>query len=211
MNKKLYIVLILAFTTTFTFGQKKTKKITEEHGDIKEVYYVLKDSTSIKQGAYQKWDGDYYIIYGHYNNDERCGVWETYNDDKLILSYDYDSKKLALDAMNVCFNDTALYHGSQPPFFINSKSFLNKLKYEIRYPQEARENGEMGTVVVSVTIDTLGKPVAYNIKTSVSKSLNNETLRVFQKLLPSMQFYPGLKDGKYIESVICIPCTFNLQ
>jgi len=211
MYKKLFIVLILSLITTFTYAQKKTKKISANDGNIKEVYYVLKDSMSIKQGEYKKWVGDNYCIFGQYNNDERCGIWNTYSFGNLIFSYDNDNKKVVFDAMNECLNDTSVYRGINAPFLTNVDVLRNKLISNTRYPQDAREKGKMGTVVISITVDSLGNAIKSELKTGVYKSLDEEALKVIKLLLPIMKFYPGTKNGQFVESVICFPFKFNLQ
>lgn len=76
------ILLWLTLVPTIIFGQE-LKKITKKYKnpDFKEVYYVLKSDTSLRQGCYQKlgYTGKIQVD-GFYKNGQKDSIWTEYND-----------------------------------------------------------------------------------------------------------------------------------
>ncbi len=89
MNLSKAVILLFAlFIPCLGFSQQ-TKKVTkEEKYKPKEVYYVLKSDTSVKQGSYKVYD--YYnknlILEGYYKNNLKDSTWTTYKRNKKIVS-----------------------------------------------------------------------------------------------------------------------------
>lgn len=77
-----------------------------------------------------------------------------------------------------------------------------------KYPSLAQENGEQGKVVVNFVIEKDGSVGDVKIKKTVSKSLDNEAIRVV-KTLP--KFVPAKNGGKVVRSEMSIPVTFRLR
>lgn len=78
----------------------------------------------------------------------------------------------------------------------------------VRYPQQAKENGEEGTVLIRVLIDEKGKPKNTEIYRGVSPSLDSEALRVVNMV---KEWEPAIRDGEPVEMHIVLPITFKLH
>jgi TonB family protein len=78
----------------------------------------------------------------------------------------------------------------------------------IRYPDDARDNGVSGKVLVRITIDETGKVVNPEIVSSPDASLSEEVIRL-AGIMP--EWKPGTKDGKGISISLKLPVAFNLE
>jgi TonB family protein len=74
------------------------------------------------------------------------------------------------------------------------------------YPEEAREAGIEGIVIVEALIDEQGNVFAADIVSSPDARLNKATLDAVSK----WKFSPAEEDGKAIMKVVRIPVNFNL-
>jgi len=82
--KYLSLSLFLIFVSISLFSQE-TKRIHKENSFINEVYFVLKDDKSIKQGKYLKYrkiskDLNLPIEYGNYERNYKTGTWLIFNE-----------------------------------------------------------------------------------------------------------------------------------
>jgi TonB family protein len=88
--------------------------------------------------------------------------------------------------------------------------WLNFLNRTLRYPDEAVDKMQMGTAIVSITVDEEGKILEYGIgQTSGYPSLDKEALRVVK--LFDWEFIPAQKDGKKIKAQYRQPLVFRLE
>jgi len=87
------------------------------------------------------------------------------------------------------------------------KAILNIVYSNIRYPESARKAGEEGAVVVQMHITETGAVKGAEVVQSVSKSLDEEALRIVS-WIPTLQ--PAQKDGEAVASTLSLPIKFKL-
>ncbi len=105
-----------------------------------------------------------------------------------------------------------LFVGSQGNTYAEKKRHSDKLLLEfiiknIQYPQDAREQGIEGIVVVSFVIDKQGNVRDIKLIRSVSPSCDKEALRVIG-LMP--KWIPGRQRGKNVNVQYNFPFNFKL-
>ena len=94
---------------------------------------------------------------------------------------------------------------------MNEEFSYRLLANVIRYPQYAKENDLMGTVILSIAIDSCGKPTKFEIYKSVEKSVDDEALRVLKIIALNTEWIPARKGGKNVESIFYFPIKFTLE
>jgi TonB family protein len=77
----------------------------------------------------------------------------------------------------------------------------------IKYPEEAKEQGIEGKVIVKLFIDEFGNPQSCKIIKGINSSLDTEAKEVLMKT----KFYPGKIDGKPVKVQVAIPIVFKLK
>lgn len=76
------------------------------------------------------------------------------------------------------------------------------------YPQQAKDNGIEGVVMIMFTVKTDGSIGNIKVKRMVDPDLEAEAIRVVKKM-PA--WTPATKDGTAVESTAEIPFTFSLE
>ena len=94
-----------------------------------------------------------------------------------------------------------------PEFPGGTKEMHNYLLTETVYPMEARENGDVGEVVVAFSVGTDGSISGVRVIKSVSEALDREAVRVVSKM---PKWNPGKKNGKKMRAELTIPINFKL-
>jgi protein TonB len=87
-------------------------------------------------------------------------------------------------------------------------TFREWVQKHLVYPPEAVENGEFGRITVEITIDEEGRVQHAKILRGVSKSLDNETLRVVNS---SPRWAPAKLHGINTKVKFVFPVIFMLQ
>ena len=82
------------------------------------------------------------------------------------------------------------------------------LSRHIKYPAEAKQKGEQGRVVVSFIVGKDGKLRDFEVKRSVSTTLDAEAIRVC-KTMPAWK--PGTQRGQAVDCRFTLPVSFSLQ
>ncbi len=101
--------------------------------------------------------------------------------------------------------DTTLIHYFSPEPSFDLGSYLEA---NLRYPDEARDNDIQGRVIVRFLINNNGTISNFRILKGVTKSLNQEAIRVI-KGMPT--WMPGLFKGNPVESHFTLPINFRLD
>ncbi|WP_372636961.1 TonB family protein, partial [Fodinibius sp.] len=83
---------------------------------------------------------------------------------------------------------------------------LESLMTEITYPQEAREAGEEGRIIIRFIVNEEGTVEEPQIMRGVSESLDQEALRVVKQA----QFKPGRQRGEPVPVQYSLPIIFKL-
>ncbi|MEO6131113.1 MAG: TonB family protein, partial [Saprospiraceae bacterium] len=99
-----------------------------------------------------------------------------------------------------------------PHFPGSSEDMFNFIYQSIRYPQEDREKGNEGLVIVQFIVEPDGSISNAKIVKGISPGLNNEALRVINSMndMPE-KWIPGIYEGKAAPVVFTFPFKFVLQ
>src|SRR5699024_998636 len=84
---------------------------------------------------------------------------------------------------------------------------LKELQKKITYPEEAREAGDEGRVIVQFIVNEQGEVEEPKIIRGVSESLDQEALRVVKQA----QFKPGKQRGQPVRVQYSLPIIFKLS
>ncbi|MDI6829112.1 MAG: energy transducer TonB [Armatimonadota bacterium] len=76
------------------------------------------------------------------------------------------------------------------------------------YPEQARQDGRQGTVVLRATIDVDGKPKHVEVAVSSGSEILDRAAQEYMKLA---KFSPALKDGNPVSSIITFRVRFKLN
>lgn len=95
-----------------------------------------------------------------------------------------------------------------PEFPGGQSALLAYLQKNIRYPNDAREQGIQGKVFLSFVVDEAGRVKDVDVKKGVHPSLDKEALRVV-KAMPLWK--PGKHEGKPVAVRFTLPISFKLQ
>lgn len=82
----------------------------------------------------------------------------------------------------------------------------NNIKSKVNYPEQAKNKGITGKVLIRVYIDELGEVV----KTELLKGLGYGCDEVAQNVLRRTRFYPGKQNGKKVKVQMAVPVPFEL-
>ncbi|MCH5214299.1 MAG: energy transducer TonB [Muribaculaceae bacterium] len=97
----------------------------------------------------------------------------------------------------------------QPAEFPGGQSALTKwLSNNIRYPEQAQQNGVSGRVIVRFVVEKDGSIGNVTVLKGVDKDLDNEAIRVVKRM-PKWQ--AGKNNGQAVRSYFTLPVTFKLQ
>ena len=87
--------------------------------------------------------------------------------------------------------------------------WLSYLNSNLRYPDEAVNNGLQGKVIISMVVNEDGHPSDYAVFQKVAPSLDQEALRVVSSY--EHLFIPAEKDGKKVKSLYMSPIIFKME
>lgn len=107
-------------------------------------------------------------------------------------------------------NDKVLVTADEMPLFNggSSNTFKEWIQKNVRYPDIASENGIVGTVLISCTINTKGEVCDVKVLRSADPSLDKEAVRVVSS---SPRWTPGKQSGKNVQVIFNFPVRFVLQ
>jgi TonB family protein len=108
---------------------------------------------------------------------------------------------------------TIYYKAEVDPSFAGGESAMNKyLSENIKYPADAQDNGDEGTVFIDFVVDEMGN--VSDVKETdgygeeIVQSLRDEATRVV-KSMP--KWAPGRQQGKAVQVSYNLPITFKLN
>ena len=96
-----------------------------------------------------------------------------------------------------------------PTFKNGDEALLKFISEEVKYPNQAKENGEEGKVFVQFVVKADGSVSDFIVIRGVSKSLDEESIRVAK--MTSGMWNPGTKGGIAINAIMTLPIYFKLQ
>lgn len=94
------------------------------------------------------------------------------------------------------------------PSFVGGDEARNKfLNDNIKYPQQASENGIQGTVYVSFVVDSKGNVTDVKVVRGIGGGCDEEAIRVVRMMPP---WHPGKQNGKQVRVLFNMPIYFKL-
>jgi TonB family protein len=99
-------------------------------------------------------------------------------------------------------------HETEAEYPGDDNARIRFLSSNMKYPTQARNRGEQGTVFVSFVVDEEGNVVNPELVRGVSTALDNEALRVVS-IMP--RWKPATKDGQNVPSKNYMPLRFVLN
>lgn len=102
---------------------------------------------------------------------------------------------------------------SAPPTQIATAQTGAQLQYALApppaYPREALREGQRGTVLLQVLVDTDGKPLRVEVaQSSGHRSLDRAAQR---HVLTRWAFHPAVQDGRPVQAIGLVPVAFALR
>lgn len=83
----------------------------------------------------------------------------------------------------------------------------DELQSRVVYPEDARQAGIRGRVIVRVLVDDSGTPIAHSILESAHALLTEAAIEA----LMNTRFVPAQRDGKSVTCWVYVPVTFKLD
>ncbi|MDN5287066.1 MAG: hypothetical protein JWR38_3340 [Mucilaginibacter sp.] len=130
----------------------------------------------------------------------------------LFIVLVFSTAALRAQSVDSLANDTTIYGDSiitvKPEFPGGTNELGRFLAQTIRYPGDAVDHNIQGIVIASFIVEKDGTLSNFKIVKSVSKSIDDETIRVL-KLSP--QWKPGIIKGKVVRTFYSnFPCSYSL-
>lgn len=94
-----------------------------------------------------------------------------------------------------------------PEFQDGMKGWIEYLKANLKYPEEAKKNKITGRVIMSFVVDKTGGLEDIKVLRGVEKSLDEEALRI---LRTSPKWKPGIQNGRPVKVAYTMPIFFQL-
>lgn len=88
------------------------------------------------------------------------------------------------------------------------QAMMQFVKDNLQYPEDAKEGGIQGRVVLQFVVDKTGQVTDPKVMRSVSPSLDAEAIRVV-KAMP--RWIPGSQDGEVVAVRYVLPVSFSLE
>jgi len=209
---KFRILTICILSSTFSFGQETV--LREKKG---ESYYVLKDNREIKHGAYQYSAKKRLVEKGQYDNGNKVGVWEFYDEEgQLEQRYNYSSRQLEFNRNPKQFSDYKIIVDGKPtdivpdtpPIFIGGRSRYGRYIAEnLKYPSDSKSKGIEGRQFVLTSLTRNGDVEDVKIYRSISPDI--EALRLISAL--PKEWIPAKHKSENVDVLIGLPVAFRLK
>lgn len=152
---------------------------------------------------------------------EKVGVWEYYattRDGSQVITqkYDHSAGRLVffrpfddvLYPVSMAAGEWSRARVTQPVFFIGGDPELTTYTSRLSYPSAAESKNVQGRVVVTITVDTLGRASNQQVLLGIGSGCDEEALRVARSI-PD-QWIPARVGSRAVVSKIDVPFTFRL-
>ncbi len=147
---------------------------------------------------------------------QRVGVWEFYENGRLVLEYDYDVERVIFqrtteDRSYFYLDDNEWIPVAQLEVYPRYKGsylqFYETIYKSLRYPRKAQENMIEGISFLSFEVNESGQAINPEIHHSIGYGCDEEMMKVFNKTKD--QWIVGVKDGKPIQTRFVVPFVFS--
>ena len=190
--------------TNILLSQELQKTSSRDKYGLQKSFTVLKSDNMVRHGDFtMTFDNDIYQK-GFYNMGKLSGKWTYYYLNNVEFIYDFDTGCIISDTIGT----------ARKALYSNGESYFNYLIFNyLRYPEEPLRKAIQGNVIIDFTINTDGTPENFNIKIGCGNiALNQEALRVVEKVALSGKWYPAINDkGEKIKSTIEKTIHFKLK
>lgn len=106
------------------------------------------------------------------------------------------------------YEDMLIHHESQPEFPGGVKALMEYVEANIRYPQEVKERGIQGRVIVQFVVEEDGTLTGEQVLEPVDPQLDAEAIRIARSM---PKWKPGEIRGKPTRMRFSFPVTFRLE
>ena len=167
----------------------------------------------IAENGNGKWlnylDDDFktYLL-GNVINGLEQGEWEGKQGDSVKIKGIYKDGRLKVAYADRADKKVYIRLDTVPEFPGGLNGFAKYLVHNVHYPADARENNTRGQVIVRFIAEADGHLDELNIAKSVSKSIDEEALRVIGQC---PKWKPGIVDGKPVCVAYSVPLNFTLS
>ncbi len=149
-------------------------------------------------------------IAGEYKNGNKDSIWTEY-DAKIQMNYqeEYSNGKFISGEFTEASGKKGSYKMLEqlPEFKGGMQGLARYLSSSLKYPSEAKANGEQGRVMLNFIVNTDGRLEKIKVVRSVSSSLDEEAIRVVSN---SPKWQPGLQKGQPVKVSYTLPIAFKL-
>lgn len=147
---------------------------------------------------------------------EKIGVWQFYEDGKLVLEYDYDVDRVIFQQST---EDKSYFYKKNeewvpvaqlevyPRYKGSYIQYYETIYKTLRYPRAARENYVEGVSFLSFDVDIDGKAINPKIHNSIGFGCDQEIMRIFKKTKD--QWIAAVKNGETIKTKFVVPFVFS--
>ena len=149
------------------------------------------------------------------NSDKRFGVDELYYDGEVEVPDDFGDVIEELPALEGIIEDDpteevpAVYFTEEMPEFPGGDDALKAfLQREINYPDVAKNNGIVGTVLIEFIIEKDGSVSNPKVKVPLFPDCDNEAVRAIMSM---PKWKPGKNMGKPVRCYYQVPVSFKIR
>ncbi len=143
---------------------------------------------------------------------EKAGKWTPGRKEGRIVSMEMILPISFAKKSDGSEDDVFLYVEEMPKFPGSTEAMYLYLYDNIKYPNEDREKGLQGMVIVNFIVQPDGHLSDIKVLRGVSPGLNAEAIRVIESMndMPE-RWTPGRQDGKNVPVKFTLPIKFKLQ
>lgn len=212
MRNLLTCIFIICISTSVS-GQKLKKK-TEVQGNLKEVYFIDKE-TRFTNGNYFKINTitKDTLVFGQFKNASRIGTWVFNQSDKQekIIEFDFTNDSLIFlarqsfaDSFLVKIDNMFIYTKvDRPLIFIGYKDEEKDIiGNQIQIPSSMLASGKIGTSLLKYEVDENGFLTGSIIITSINSEIDQQLNTIINSL--NGRFLPAMVNKKPVPSMFYV-------
>ena len=202
-----YIFSLILLLSSGFYTRAQTQKVIRAYDHFREVYYVLKEDTSVKYGNYRLYYKKKIIENGFYNQNNKSGVWQFFSLNGILeYEYDFDTKKV----VKIAGKEEADLKQKTPCLFLGSPliPYLFIVK-NIHYPDQAQKINLGGTVILALKINKKGKLWSMYLFKKLDPVLDREVMRVAKDFPDYWQWLPATQNGESVDGQYLITIEFE--
>ena len=115
---------------------------------------------------------------------------------------------IGLDYFTKAYKKTRVAYLALEEFPGGMQALMDYMKANIRYPQEAKERGIQGRVIVQFIVEEDGTLTGEQVLKPVDPQLDAEAIRIIRSM---PNWTPGKQRGEPVRVRFTLPVTFRLQ